>query len=70
MSSFETRRKKRPVNVPNIRENSKETNRAANWRPPCLTGSLLRAGVLPFLPPAKMALKMPPSIAITTPSTG
>lgn len=55
---------------PKIMAIKKETIRAANSKPPCLIGSLLKAGVLPFLPPANIELRIPPRKAINIPSSG
>lgn len=40
-----------------------ETIRLANCRPPCFPGLSQRAGVLEFLPAAKMESNMPPRVA-------
>jgi hypothetical protein len=60
----------KPVIKPNITANNNETSNAANWRPPCFTAYVLKAGVLPFRPPANIALKIPPKNAINIPSIG
>jgi hypothetical protein len=59
-----------PVSNPNTIANKRDTIRDANCSPPCLTGSELNEGVLPFLPPLKIELKIPPSIAIPILSIG
>lgn len=51
-------------------ENSNETRRAANCKPPCFMGSELKAGVLLLRPAQKIALKIPPRIAIRMLSIG
>lgn len=70
MSSFEKKFRAQPVTAPNTKEKSSETSKAANCRPPCLTGSELKAGVRPFRPPQNIALRTPPRIAMTILSIG
>ena len=48
--------------------NNTVTKTAANWSPPCLGAFVDNYGVLPSLPPAKMALKIPPKKHIITAS--
>lgn len=64
------KRRMNPVIKPKTIEKIKDTTTAANCKPPCLTGFELNAGVLPFLPPQNIALKVPPRNAITIPSIG
>lgn len=59
-----------PVRKPNTIANSNDTINDANCKPPCFTGSELNEGVLPFRPPLKIELSMPPRIAIPILSIG
>lgn len=59
-----------PVATPKTKASNIVTIRAAICNPPCLTGSVLKYGVRPFLPPQKIPLIIPPRIAIQIPSKG
>ena len=56
--------------TPNKSAKAAETSKQAICRPPCFRASELRAGVLPFLPAQKMALKIPERMDMNKASKG